>query len=74
VRWIRMPVGSWGLPSFRPAVYLTVRATTITSQVIETVLDTRYPPSPMPRVRCLWHGPEARQGGERLGNYGKEKV
>src|SRR5262245_4061134 len=54
-----------GCPSFRPVVYPTIRATTITSQVIETVLDTRYPSSPMPRTRCLWHGPEAGQGGER---------
>jgi len=32
---------------------------TITFQVIETVLETRYPSSPMPRTRCLWHWPEA---------------
>jgi hypothetical protein len=52
-------------------VYPTVRATTMTSQVIETVLDTRYPPSPMPRTRCLWHQPEEKRSIERQGNNGK---
>ena len=64
--------------SYRPAPRcsrLTTRITKgITFQVIETVLDTRYPSSPRPRTRCLWHWPEARQGGERQGNSGKEGV
>src|SRR5262249_51234499 len=33
---------------------------------------TRYPPSPMPRTRCLWHKPEDKRGIERQGNNGKE--
>src|SRR5262249_86944 len=63
--------GLIGSPSFCPAVYPTVRATTITSQVIETVLDTRYPSSPIPRTRSLWHNPEDKRGIERPGNNGK---